>query len=63
MTPVFVDTYFFIAFLCRRDNLYDTAKQWMGTLSRSMVTTEWVLVELGNFMSRSADRILFVPFA
>ncbi|HUY32353.1 MAG TPA: PIN domain-containing protein [Pirellulales bacterium] len=60
MKTVFADTSFYVAFcnLCDRHHskAIDLAIRFQG----QVVTTEFVLVELGNFLSRSDDRATFV---
>lgn len=56
-SPVFVDTGYFVALLNRRDPLHPQAlalaRQWSA---RRVITTEPVLIELGNFFARSTLR-------
>ena len=60
MTPSFADTSFYVALVSPRDALHakavDLASQYQGPL----VTTEYVLIETGNFLSRTGDRSVFV---
>ena len=58
----FVDTSFFVAFLSARDRHHQRARDVMADRRDRMVTTAWVLTELGNFVARTAARHLFVPF-
>lgn len=57
--PVFVDTGYFVALLNHRDDLHSRAvslaQEWEKT-NRAAVTTEAVLIELGNFFARSPLR-------
>lgn len=62
MNTVFVDTSFFIAFLSPRDTYHRAACDMMATFNGTMVTTSWVIVELGNFVSNTPQRALFAPF-
>jgi predicted nucleic acid-binding protein len=61
MNAAFADTSFFVAFLNARDEHHPAASDRMQRTSR-MVTTVWVLAELGNYLSKAANRRLFVPF-
>ena len=61
MTSVFVDTSFYVAFLNRHDTGHEFAIQ-RSKEDRTHVTTECVLWELGNAMSRGKDRTLFISF-
>ena len=60
MKPTFADTSFYVALVSPRDALHaqevDLASQYRG----SLVTTEYVLIETGNFLSRAGDRMVFV---
>ena len=59
---VFADTSFFVAFLSPMDTFHDVAVQRMADPSQRLVTTSWILVELGNFLCDSPQRSMFVPF-
>jgi uncharacterized protein len=56
MNVVFADTSFLVALLVPRDHFHVAATQWMTTIATRIVTTDWVLVELANFMGRSKTR-------
>ncbi len=56
MRPIFVDTSFFVAILNEKDKYHDLAGEMMGTLPHPMLTTQWVLAELGNWLSYKATR-------
>ena len=60
MTPVFADTSFYIAFTNPKDAWYEAATMIGNQCRGAMVTTEYVLVELGNYLCRPADRELFL---
>lgn len=62
MTPVFADTSFFIAFLCEDDMDHENALSIARGLRRSVITSQWVLAELGSFLRRPAQRERFAPF-
>src|SRR5262249_27894399 len=62
MTSYFADTSLFVAFLNARDDHHDLAVDYLSQDATLLVTTDWVLVELGNFLSRSRTRRRFVPF-
>ena len=55
----FADTSFFIALVNPRDADHATAVQLAKRDSLSIITTEFVLVETGNFLCRSGDRSVF----
>lgn len=50
MNSVFADTAFFVAFLNRRDVFHGLAQRFMDSLQSRIVTTDWVLIEVANFM-------------
>ena len=62
MTGAFADTSFFVAFLNSRDRHHAQAVELMANYMGRIVTSEWVLVELGNYLSGRANRTLFAPF-
>jgi predicted nucleic acid-binding protein len=63
MRSYFADTSLFVAFLNPRDEYHELAVEFIGDESNFLVTTTWVLVELGNFVSKSGARSRFAPFA
>jgi len=61
--PVFVDTGYLVALLNRRDDLHGRARKLAESFAkedRHLLTTDAILVELGNFFARSALRALAV---
>ncbi len=62
MNHFFADTSFFVAFLNPRDESHDLARWYMADFDGSMMTTVWVIAELGNYLSKRKNRKLFVPF-
>ena len=62
MKALFADTSFFVAFLHADDVDHDVAHEYMANHQGEIVTSDWVLVELGNFLSRRARRTHFQPF-
>jgi predicted nucleic acid-binding protein len=62
MKPVFADTSYFIAVLSEEDSFHDAAIHLTESLLGRMVVTEYVLIELGNALSRSKYRDRYVPF-
>jgi predicted nucleic acid-binding protein len=62
MKSYFADTSLFVAFLNPRDQYHESAVECIGNESNYLVTTIWVLVELGNFLCKSRTRRRFVPF-
>lgn len=61
MNAVFADTSFFVAFLNPADSFHTTAIKQMAIL-RPIITTSWILLELGNYVCDSPQRRLFAPF-
>lgn len=62
MKTYFADTSFFVAFLSARDEFHDAAVAYLSSPSNRLVTTDWVVVELGNFVSKWPARRRLVPF-
>ena len=60
MKPAFVDTSFYVAFVNPRDALHAAARRLSREIRGQVITTEYVLVEVGNWLSRSGDKPLFV---
>jgi uncharacterized protein len=61
MSALFADTYFFVAYLNPKDDCHDLAVHHMTMRPERIVTTVWVLAELGNFLAGYRSRRLFVP--
>lgn len=59
MTALLADTSFFVAYLNAAEDCHAAAVQWMTASSRPIVTTEWVLAELGNYLAERSNRRLF----
>lgn len=62
MSSVFADTSFFVAFLNPDDIDHAAAYVYMADYEGQIITTEWVLAELGNYLSRRKSRTRFPPF-
>jgi len=60
MTPVFADTSFYVALLNVSDVHHQRALEFLRAPSGPVVTTEFVILEVGNFMRRPADRPYFL---
>jgi predicted nucleic acid-binding protein len=58
----FVDTGYWLAWLNRDDDLHSRAHQFDAHLPTRLVTTEAVLFEVGNYMSRPPLRAQAVAF-
>jgi uncharacterized protein len=59
MSALLADTSFFVAYLNSRDAHYERAKGFMLTRAEPVVTTQWVLAELGNYLAETKNRRLF----
>ncbi len=59
MRAYFADTHYFIALLNREDEGHERARERSESLDRPLVTTEWVLVEVGDAMSSPPNRLRF----
>jgi predicted nucleic acid-binding protein len=56
----FADTFYFLALLNPRDRAHARAQEVAASLEGRLVTTEYVLVEVGDALSRPADRPRFL---
>lgn len=59
---MFADTSFFVAFLNPEDIDHASAYGYMADHEDQIITTEWVLAELGNYLSRRKSRTRFQSF-
>jgi len=60
MNDIFADSSFYIAAVNLRDELHGEATAFLENLDGRLVTTDFVLLEVGNWLSRSKDRAVFV---
>jgi predicted nucleic acid-binding protein len=60
MRTAFADACFYIAAVNPRDELHERASALMRSFRGRSVTTEYVLIEVGNELSRSGDRPVFL---
>jgi hypothetical protein len=60
MRTVFADTYYFIALLNERDSAHATVHAFSRAYVGRMVTTEWVLTEVGDALAGESDRSKFI---
>ncbi len=60
MRTAFADTSFYAALANPRDPYHSAAKRAAKEFRDETVTTEYVLIELGNGLARSGDRPLFL---
>lgn len=56
MKPLFADTAFYVALLNQRDAHFHIASAYAADANQMTVTTEFVLLELGSFFSRTQYR-------
>jgi len=59
MTPVFADAFYFLALLNKSDKAYTRALQFQA-IGLSLVTTSWVLTEVGDALCARENRDLFL---
>jgi predicted nucleic acid-binding protein len=62
MNRVFADTWFFLAILNPSDPNHARALNASRTVRNHRVTTDWVLVEVGDALSRMGNRDVFIRF-
>ena len=62
MKACFGDTSYFLALLIPADANHVAARQWAQSNRRPIVTTEYVLLEVANFLSAGSTRRLFGGF-
>lgn len=60
MNRVFADTSYYIALMGDRDQYHTQAVALAQTFDGAIVTTDFVLIEVGNWLSQDADRPAFV---
>jgi len=59
MTRVLVDSSFYVALLCRGDQYHARATELGASYRGQQITTEFILLEVANFVARSATRSVF----
>jgi len=62
MNGVFADTWFFLAVLNPSDPHHERALAASGADRRHRITTDWVLVEVGDALCQQGNRDVFVQF-
>jgi len=62
MTPVFADTYYWLALINPRDHAHQEALTLSRALTQPLVTTAWVLTEVGDAMCVPGNRPTFLKF-
>jgi uncharacterized protein len=56
MSAVFADAFYFIARLNRRDQHHDRVVAFSRTLRASLLTTDWILMEVADALAESESR-------
>lgn len=59
MTPLFADTFFFLALINPRDAAHAKTVAIAGSMARPILTTAWVLTELADGLAKTPNRNLF----
>jgi hypothetical protein len=60
MNPLFADTFHFLALVNESDAAHSRAVEASRDLNRRVVTTAWVLIEVGDALARPAGRQRFM---
>jgi predicted nucleic acid-binding protein len=60
MTPVVANTYYFLGLVNRRDKAHQKCVAFSQSSDRPVVTTTWVLLELGDALRRGHNRAVFL---
>jgi len=60
MIAIFADTYYWLALINPRDEAHQEAITLSQTLSEPLLTTTWVLTEVGDAMHDPANRPTFI---
>jgi len=60
MRTTFVDTVFYVAFVSRRDALHTAAIATSNKIRGRLLTTEYVLLEVGNWFCEASCKLLFL---
>ena len=60
MKPVFADTSHYLALVNAKDPRHELAVELAEDLLGRVVTTDYVVVELGSALSRDSDRLVFL---
>jgi predicted nucleic acid-binding protein len=60
MTVVFADTFYFLALVNPRERRHALAVEYSRNSSVSLLTTAWVLTEVGNALSKGVNREIFL---
>lgn len=59
MNAVFADTYYFLGLVSRKDKAHQQCLEFSESSDWPIVTTTWVLMEVGDALCRGRDRVVF----
>ncbi|MBI1832495.1 MAG: type II toxin-antitoxin system VapC family toxin [Planctomycetes bacterium] len=59
MTPVFADTYYYLALVNPKDESHAKAIAFAKSATRPMVVTDWVITEVADGLCAAANRPVF----
>jgi len=59
MTPVFADTSYYVALINPADEQHAKAIEWSRPVHQPLIVTEFVLMELANFLAETPARKMF----
>lgn len=62
MRPYFADSWYFLALLNEFDESHEDVSTFSLSLDRGIVTTDWILVEVGDALSAPNYRRRYEPF-
>ena len=62
MTACFADTFCFLAMMNPRDEDHERVTAFMSAFVRPLVTTAWVLTEVGDALADTPNRPIFTRF-
>lgn len=60
MTTVFADSYYYLAMVNVSDEGHVKAIEFLSSFGGRLITTEWILMEVGDALSKSHDRTAFL---
>ena len=60
MTARYADAHYYIALLSREDQHHAAAVRLTAQLEGPIITTDWILAEVGNALSQPRNRLRFV---
>ena len=60
MNCAFADTSFYVALVNDDDVFYDAAREWLWDWRGQVLTTEYVLCEIGNAFAKAREKPLFM---